>query len=269
MMTLKNSIALLLIGLVSYGQNSIKGNVENWSKEEATVTENNFWTGDKKTLSTIDKAGNFIIPLDPDYFNTVKKRMEEEEKDIPRGGEIKYHRVNTVFECSSESFGNKNITEKVNDSLSVIHYPRYNENNKTTFTNAETIVSKLPLLYLTDKNGNSNSLLYAASNPELAKWSYWLHSGDVKKGYCLEWIFVDNNATVKGACVIPTFSDGEVDITNTNITDLELKKGWNIIKYDITEVFTSPEGDSQPVMTKITVISEMPKDVKWYAVAVE
>ncbi len=244
----------------------ITGTIANYTNGEGTITENNFWTGDKTTLGTVEKNGNFNIPLDQDFFNSVKKRMTSEMKNMPKGGEIKYHRVNTVFTCGSESFGYKNTTENINDSISIITYPLYGENNQTTFKNGESIILKLPLLYLTDKQGNSHSLLYAANTPELATSSGF---GVFEKGFYLEWIFVENNSKVTGECAIPTGSDNEEDFVSTTITDVELQKGWNIIRYDITEVLTSSEGEAMAKITKISTISELPNDLKWYAITTE
>jgi len=44
------------------------------------------------------------IPLDQDYFNTLKKEdgMQKKEK-LPKAGEIRYHRVNTVLLVGSEA----------------------------------------------------------------------------------------------------------------------------------------------------------------------
>ena len=243
----------------------ISGTIANYDCDECTITENSFFTGAKTTIGTIDKNGNFTIPLDPDYFNTGKNRMAEMEKNMPRGGEIRYHRVNTIFKCNDEAFGVKNTTETINDSISVMRYPLYGENNQATFNNGETIISKLPLLYLTDQQGNSKSLLFAASTLHLAEKMY--HGfGDVTQGYYLELIFVESEATVNGACVIPMGANIGEEFTNTTITDVELQKGWNIIKHDITEVFTPSVGKIQASMTKISAISELPKDVKWFAI---
>jgi len=241
----------------------ISGTISNYEGEKGTITENNFWTGEKTTIGTIDKDGNFTIPLDQDYFNTVKKKMNVEEENMPKGGEIRYHRVNTVFTCGSEGFGYKNTIENSNDSTSVITYPRYNENNQATFTNGETIISKLPVLYVTDNQGNSHSLLYAASTPALATSSDF---GVFEKGFYLEWIFVEQHSKVTGECAILTGSDNEVDFVSTTTTNIELQKGWNIIKYTISEVLTSSEGEA---MAKISTISELPNDLKWYAVKTE
>lgn len=245
---------------------AISGTILNYTNGEGTVTENDFWTGDKTTIGTIDKNGNFTIPLDQDYFNTLKKKMDAEKENMPKGGEIRYHRVNTVFTCGSEGFGYKNTTENINDSISVSTYPRYNENNQATFKNGESIISKLPLLYLTDKQGNSHSLLYAANTPELATSSDF---GVFEKGFYLEWIFVEHNSKVTGECAILTGSDNEEDFVSTTTTDVELQKGWNIIKYDITEVLTSSEGEAMAKITKISTISELPNDLKWYAIKTE
>lgn len=245
----------------------ISGTIINYKSGEGTITENSFWTGEKTKLGTIDKNGNFNIPLDQDFFNTVKKRMAEEEKDVPKGGEIRYPRVNTIFTCGSEGFGYKNLTEKINDSIEVIRYPRYHENNQATFKKGETITLKLPLLNVTDQKRNSHSILYAASTPELVEWLHNSGMGNIKKGYYLDWMFVENNSNVKGECVIPTGTFNGEDFTSTTITDLELKKGWNIIKYDITEVFTSTDGETKAAMTKISAITELPKDIKWFALA--
>lgn len=244
----------------------ITGTILNYENGEGTITENNFWTGDKTTIGTIEENGNFNIPLDQDFFTTVKKKMAAEEKDVPKGGVLNYHRVNTVFTCGSEGFGYKNTTEHINDSISVITYPRYAETNQAAFKNGESIILKLPLLYLTDKQGDSHSLLYAASTPELAAWMRSSGVGDINTGYYLEWIFVENAATVQGVCAIPTITKNGEEYTNTTNTDLELQAGWNIIKHDITDVYTSTEGQTKAEMTRISVISELPKDLKWFAI---
>ena len=245
---------------------AISGTILNYTNGEGTITDNDFWTGDKTTIGTIDNNGNFTIPLDQDYFNTVKKKMDAEEENMPKGGEIRYHRVNTVFTCGSEGFGYKNTTENINDSISVITYPRYNENNQATFKNGESIISKLPLLFITNKQGNSHSLLYAANTPELATSSDF---GVFEKGYYLEWIFVEHKSKVTGECAIVTGSENEKEFVSTTTTDVELQKGWNIIKYDITEVLTSAEGEALAKTTKISAISEIPEDLKWFAMATE
>jgi len=244
----------------------ITGTIEKYKNGEATVTENSFWTGEKTTIGTIDNSGTFTIPLDQDFFSTVKKKMAAAEKDVPKGGVINYQRVNTIFTCGSEGFGYKNTTKNINDSISVINYPRYAETNHTTFKNGESIILKLPLLNLTDKKGDSHSLLYAASSPEVAAWMRSSGVGDINTGYYLEWIFVENAATVQGVCAIPTSTKNGEGYTNTTNTDLELQAGWNIIKHDITDVYTSTEGQTKAEMTRISVISELPKDLKWFAI---
>lgn len=247
---------------------TISGTIANYDCDECTITENSFFTGAKTTIGTIDKNGNFTIPLDPDYFNTGKKKMDEELKNMPKGGEIRYKRVNTIFECGDESFGVKNTTEIINDSISIIRYPSVGENNQATFKNGETIISKLPILYLTDGQGNSKSILLAASTQELAQWMYHGY-GDVTQGYYLEWIFVENNATVKGECIFQMGTYNGEEFTKTTVTDVELQKGWNIIKHEITEVYTSSKGQTQASMTTISTISEVPNDLKWVAIAKE
>ena len=245
----------------------IMGTIANYENGEGTITANDFWTGDKTTIGTLATNGNFTIPLDQDFFTTVKKKMAAEEKNKPKGGVINYHRVNTVFTCGSEGFGYKNTTENINDSISVTNYPRYAETNYATFKNAESIILKLPLLNLTDKKGDSHGLLYAASSLEIAEWLGSGGMGDIIKGYYLEWIFVENSAAVQGICAIPTSTNNGEEYTDTTKTNLELQKGWNIIKYDVTDVFTSTDRQTKAAMTKITAISKIPEDLKWFAMS--
>jgi len=109
----------------------------------------------------------------------------------------------------------------------------------------ESIISKLPYIYITDKQGIHRAFYYCreTNTPELATSSgfwkvFW-------KGILLEWILWNIIQSHWGMRHTNWLSENEEDFISTTTTDVELPKGvGTLLKYDITEVLTSSEGEA-------------------------
>lgn len=247
MKTLKNSIALIVISfLMSIGciaQNSITGTIVNYKNGESSLSSFDMISGDNMVIGNIDKEGKFTIPLDENYLTAIKEKAKIAQENASGGSQIKFKTVATTFEC----FG-----------------------GELEYKNSEAIITGIPDPEVTGKNGKAVSVLYAVNQPEIAQWLYSYGQKNSVKGYYLQWFFVEDLASVKGECRIPTYAgDGEEDYNNITITNLELQKGWNIIKYNITEVFTDATNRTSPSKTEITCITEIPADVLWTTIIIE
>lgn len=83
-----------------------------------------------------------------------------------------------------------------------------------------------------------------------------------------EGTITDNSFWTSKKTNLGTIAINGDDFTSTTISDLELQK-WNIINYDIYEVFSSSEEQTKTGITKTSSISELPKDLKCYAIKTE
>ena len=271
MKTLKNSIVVLALGsIMSFGciaQNSIAGTIANYKNGEGLVTSFDMITRDPIVLGNIDKDGKFTIPLDENYLAAIKGKAKSAQEKAPEGWQINFKTVATTFGCD---FDNESI-EYLDDDTEKITYIGSSKKNEIIHENGEAIVTGIPDPNLTDKDGKTvHSVLYAVSQPEIAKWLYSYGQDNAVKGYYLQWYFVEDSATAKGECVVPTYTGiDEENYNHVTITNLELQKGWNIIKYNITEVFTDAIGKIVPSKIEITSIAEVPADVLWTTINVE
>ncbi len=266
MKTLKNRITVfatsIIILMSCQAQDSITGVIENYSNNEGTLTNYDMITGDIISFGTIDLEGKFTIPLKEDFLEVMLAKAKKAQENAPKGSTISFKTVATTFICD---FNNENI-EYLDDGTEKVTYTGSNKKNEILYEKGEAIITGIPDLYLTDKNQVS-SILYAVSKPEIANWLFSYRQDALVKGYYLQWYFVEDEASAIGACVIPTYTgNGEENYINSTIVNLKLKKGWNIIKYDITEIFTDLNGKTYASKTEITSLVTTPNDVKWVRV---
>jgi len=195
-------------------------------------------TRDKIQIGEISAEGNFNILLDKEYLSTTKKQAQKARENAPSGWEISFKTVGTTFEC----FG-----------------------GELEYENPEAILVGIPDPEISYKdNENKNYVLYAVSQPEIAEWLHSYGQENIVKGYYLRWFFLETAASAKGECLIPSYTgNGDENYKNSTLTNLELQKGWNIVKYTITEIFTDLNGKVVPSKTEISSIKTLPEDIKW------
>ncbi len=269
MKTLKNSIAVFAIGLLlnvgCYAQNSIIGTIENYANNEGLIMSYDLITRDRISFGTIDNEGKFTIPLKEDYLEMMLKKAKEVEEKAPSDGEISLKKVASTFMCD---FNNESI-EYLDDGTEKVTYTGSNQKNEIIYESGEAIIMGIPDLFITDKNKVSR-ILYAVSDPEIANWLFYYGDNVIVKGSYLQWFFVEGEASAKGVCVIPTYTgNGDENYMNVTNINLKLKKGWNIIKYNITEIFTDVNDKTYAAKTEISTLTELPKDLKWVGVIYE
>jgi len=242
MKTVKNSIVIatifLLVSNTFYAQNSIQGDLANWSNGEVPLIFNDYMSKEKIMMGNITSTGKMTIPLDDNYLSNQKIAAEKVKENAPQGWEMKYNTVQSSFGCDMEG---------------------------VVYENATSIFSGLPDLEAVSNDGATTyGYLYCTNNPALSTWLYNYGQGNIAKGYYLRWFFAEDNASAKGSCSMPTYTgNDDENYMDMIVYDLELQKGWNIIKYAITETFTSQTGKIAPSKTEITKINEVPADAQW------
>lgn len=231
----------LIFCLSTIAQTSVQGIVNNWTQEEAVVAYSGMFNGEMTTMGTISPDGTLKIPLDPDYFTSIKKLAEKEAAEAPEGWSMSYRTIASTFSCMYE----ENITT----------------------SNGEAIVTGLPELLITDKSGQTEyGYLYAVSSPTVAWWLKSYGEKEISPGYYLRWIYIESPASATGECKIPNYTgNGEEMYEDTMLFDVQLEKGWNVVKYEIAEIFTSQTGKTYPSKTLVSRLPEVPDDLQWHA----
>jgi len=237
--------AILFSWLICYSasaQNSLEGTVKNWSNGDGLITFYDMLSGKKSQLGTINSQGNILITLDVDYINTVNLMAKKAAEKAPKDWEIQHNTVSSTFSCIGE--------------------------DKITIDFGETLLAGLPELSLTDKGGQADfGILYAVSTPEIAQWLFSYGEDNVSKGYYLKWVFTEKPASINGICTNPTYTGNEEEMYDDILKmNLKLHKGWNIIKYDIVETFTSQNGKVYPSKTEVTKLEKLPENLLWQVI---
>ncbi|OBX24993.1 hypothetical protein LX77_03364 [Gelidibacter algens] len=246
MKTLKNSIQIailfLLINPAFYAQNSLEGTIADWSNGEVPLVFNDYIAKEQFTMGTISSQGALTVQLDANFIETMKEASKKAKEKAPSGWEMKFNTVASTFGCSDE------------DNLS--------------YENAGVIFPGLPDLEAVGADGATTyGYLYCSNSRELSTWFNNYGEGNIAKGYYLRWFFAENNASVKGSCNMPTYTgNDDENYMDATVYDLDLQKGWNIIKYAITETFTSQAGKITPSKTEVTRIDSIPDDAEWLLV---
>lgn len=84
-----------------------------------------------------------------------------------------------------------------------------------------------------------------------------------KPGYYAQWYYINEDARVQGECSITSYAmNQEETYDHRTRYDLKLKAGWNVIKYEIEQVFTDKEGNSYPMEESYSVLPQLPSGAK-------
>lgn len=244
-MKLKNkgwaiAMILLLPALSVSSQQVLRGSLEKWDKGEVTIAFYDMITGDMTRLGQVDAGGTLEIALSENFPAEVRAMAEKAQKNAPEGWSLQKNTVASSFQCGWDEL---------------------------TVTNGEAEVMGLPELSLANSNGDPMfGVITAASNRQVADWLFTYGDKDPSQGYYIRWYYVEEEASVKGKCVLDFYTGhGEEFFTEEITMDLELTKGWNIIKTEFSKVATDQGGKVHPVTIVHTRIAELPGDLKWFA----
>lgn len=245
MKTQKHLIVLFVVSIslsvVCQAQNAITGTILNYAMgDEGLLSSYDMISRERIPLSNIDQKGNFNIPLDENYLTTIQEKAIQAQEKALDGWKLKFHSVATSFECMD---------------------------GEMQYVNGEALIIGIPDPEVTDKEGKQSSIMYAVNQPEIAQWLYSYGQSQIVTGYYLQWYFVAEAASAKGECIVLNYTgNDEEHYDKVTVTNLELQKGWNIIKYEITEVFTDVNGETVPSKMVISTIPQVPIDIQWITV---
>ncbi|GHA48432.1 hypothetical protein GCM10007103_31640 [Salinimicrobium marinum] len=219
-------------------QEKITGSIAGWQQGEAKIMFIDMFSGCMRELGSIDAEGNFEIPLEKDFFTSVKAAMQKEQEKAAENGTISLKDLQGTFSC---------------------------DKGKPEYINPETKLTSLPQHLMVARVKGEKELLgmlSPVSNPVIAKWLLSYKQENTGKGKYFEWVYLEDEAAVKGSCYSHGFTNNDV-IEQHHEFDMDLKKGWNMVQHEILEIFEDEQGKIIPEQIEITTITEVPEDVQW------
>ncbi|NNK73188.1 MAG: hypothetical protein HKO94_08350 [Flavobacteriaceae bacterium] len=236
MKTIYSILLIALISTVHYGQQTIKGKITDYEGDDAEIilpVEN------PKIIGSVSENGKFIIQLEDEMASAVTETLEKSnaKSDI----RIVNNSVGRAFYCDSDDVVTIN-GEQMIESVT----------RRGTFfmgiLEDKKMVGKLQL---------ANSSTFVDSYFSFGKKDY-------VTGYYIDFYYVNEAASVKGICKTKAYT---LDMKSTffyiHDYDIDLKKGWNIVKIEITEVYEDQEGHLRPLKYRMSTLDKLPKDVQY------
>lgn len=235
---MKTFLTLCLIAATAIAANSqdrISGTIPNWSRGAGQVAVMSM--GPPEVIGTLAADGSFEVPLKPDYLAEVEKAMEAANSRDNNGWTASLNTLEGRYSCLDDTL------EKVNAGQPITGFPAMG---------AFMLVNM-------EEEKNLGYLMMGSSKA----FAESMRPNKFQPGYFLEWYFLGEDARVSGECSISSYAmNQEETYEHLTVYDLDFKAGWNIVKYEILEVFTDKEGNSYPKKERYSILSEMPAEVE-------
>lgn len=230
-------MCLLFTFATVIAQESIEGTIQDYTNGEAEI-----FSGIKSPIKigAVDENGTFQIPLDNTFKDQLISSVDAENE--------KNSKWKTSLPNLERSYGNCS-------------------NGEIDIQGGEqTMIALSQLGVFTVANFEEQKVygkIMYASDLEFAKAFMTFGQFNVKKGYQLDWQYVESDASVKGSCSLEFYpGTDEPPFTQTSSYDLEFKPGWNLVKYEIQEVFTDKNGKEYIMKDHSMVLDSLPEDVQ-------
>ena len=229
----------LLAGVQLSAQQSVTGSLPNWEYGSGNV-----FTGlmTPTKVGSLDDKGNFDMSLKPDYLSEVKEQIARENADDSRKWKSALMTLAKAYNCYTET-------------VEVV-------NGDQPFTSLSTM-GFFMLGNMEEKERFGDMM--PATSKEFAQAFHNLGSYNFKEGYSLDWYFVEKEASVKGTCSMDSYAVNQEEMyTHTVHYDLDFKPGWNLVKYEIEEVFTDRDGKTYIKSDRYSIIPEIPSEIEFH-----
>ena len=231
-----SALALLPINLI-LAQNSVTGTISGWEHGSADIV-----TGMQSPIAigTVSKDGSFILNLTPEFTAQTMKSIEEFNKNSEEW-KTSVMTLERAFACYGDSLA---VT---NGNVPVIKLSNYGG-----YDLADLKVKKLYGSFM------------IVNNKEFAEGYRAFGQYKKKMGYFLDWFYFAEPSSVIGECTTESYAVNQ-DETYMAITDyqLDFKAGWNLVQYEIAEIFTDKEGLTYALKTNYKTLDTLPDGVQY------
>ncbi len=124
----------------------------------------------------------------------------------------------------------------------------------------------VPTSLFASRAGVELGSLYLATDAQVVAWRANWGQGETPLGAWMQWVHVDQAATVTADCVQTTYTDPEATDAYPQTTQyhVTLVPGWNLLRFSITSLHTDPTGRNHPRLTQVEALVAAPGDAQWF-----
>lgn len=234
------SIVLLFCIINGFAQNNFSGKLEGWNGEEALIIKPDFMGNSQiEKYGLVKPDGSFNIDLD--VVTQLNLKDAETPEDAVGNWVGRQANLNEAFSC----FG-----------------------GELQFKNAEQAVYKLSTMgsyYLSSMNDTRDLGYFMSANSlEFVQGFSSFGEKPYPTGFMIDYYYVAEPAKVNGECAVETYTiSGELYLNLTKYK-LDLKPGWNIVKFEVAEIFTDNTGMTHPAKINFVTEEILPQDAKHF-----
>jgi hypothetical protein len=124
----------------------------------------------------------------------------------------------------------------------------------------------VPTSLFASRQGKELGSLYLATDSDMVAWRANWGQGDTPLGAWMQWVYVDQAATVTAECEQITYTDPEATDSYPQTTEyrMTLVPGWNLLRFSVTSLHADPTGRNHPRLTEVEASSTAPEDAQWF-----
>ncbi|WP_276390453.1 hypothetical protein [Eudoraea chungangensis] len=230
------SFASLFICVILNAQNSLSGTLADWDNPKAEII-----TGMHKPLAIgdIDDKGNFLIELDAALAQSIRKDIKgfNEASDEWK---TSLNSIDQSFKCHTETVETLNGEQLI---LSLTTFGMFN-------------IADIPAQKMYGSFMMVNSKSFAEGVKAFGKYQN-------KEGYYIDMYYFEEAATVKGSCGMDSYTISGEMYEAKNVYELNFKPGWNIVQYQVTEIFRDKDGLTYEKTIVWKTLDKLPKDLQF------
>lgn len=230
------SFALLFICLSLNAQNSLSGTLADWNNPKADII-----TGMQKpiTIGNVDDTGNFTIALNDTLVKTLLQDIED-QNNSSSDWKTSLMSIEKSFGCHSETVEISNGEQAI---LSLTVFGQFN-------------IADIPAKKMYGSFMMVNSKSFAEGVKAFGKYQN-------KEGYYIDMCYFEEAATVKGSCSMDSYTISSEMYEAKNIYELNFKPGWNIVQYQVTEIFKDKDGLTYEKTVLWKTLDKLPEDLQF------
>jgi hypothetical protein len=235
-------VVIATLPVLTHSQETIQGTLPDWSLGSGEVVSG---LREPVVVGSVDEDGTFTIPLRSDFLATIKAQVEAEDPEKGGGWRSSLLTLRQVFSCYGENIEVVNGGQPVTRMTSMGVF------------NVVNMAEKKRLGYM-----------IATSSEDFAGGLMELGAFNFKKGYFVDWLYIEEAGSVKGSCTTESYAvNQEENYSRTTHYEISLQPGWNLIKYEILDLFTDRDGKTYPMEERFVSLTEAPADMKFIFMA--
>lgn len=219
-------------------QDVFEGTINNYEKPSSKILTGMMMPFE---IGTVDQNGTFSIPLDEDFLNVLEESIEKENQNS-NGWSTSMLTTGRMFSCSD---GDVEVT---NTELPIANL---STNGSYMIGNPEEEVD--------------HGYFMATSSSEFTEAVKSFGQSDAVPGYYLDWYYFEEPFSVSGSCEVKTYAMNQEDLyMQTTTYNLDFKEGWNLVKFEISDIYEDPDGTNPPMEMSYSTINDIPAEVVYY-----